>query len=96
MYKRLEAKVFGRVQFVMFRDFVKRKADALGLPGIVENMSDGSVFVVAEGETTKLEEFLNQLKKGSIFARVSSIEAERLPASGEFKDFRILFYGRQN
>lgn len=96
MHKRLEAKIFGRVQFVLFRDFVKRQADKLGLFGEVENMSDGSVFVVAEGEQAKLEELLTRLKKGSIFARVLSIEAEWLPATGAFSDFRILFYGKQN
>jgi acylphosphatase len=96
MNERLEAKITGRVQLVMFRDFVMRKARALGLSGTVENMKDGSVFVVAEGNREKLEEVLVQLKKGSIFARVLSIEAKWLPASGAFKDFRILFYGGQD
>ena len=79
----------------MFRDFVKRKAGNLGVFGTVENMSDGSVFVVAEGDGTKLEEFLSQLKKGPIFAKVLRIEAEWLGATESFSDFRILFYGRQ-
>ncbi|MFA5841429.1 MAG: acylphosphatase [Candidatus Paceibacterota bacterium] len=96
MNERLEAKITGRVQFVMFRDFVNRRARALGILGTVENMEDGSVFVVAEGDRKKLEELLAQLKKGSIFARVLSIEAKWLPGTGVFKDFRILFYGRQN
>lgn len=96
MTKRLECRIFGRVQFVMFRDFVKRKACNLGLFGTVENMGDGSVFVVAEGSGEKLEEFLPQLKKGPIFANVLRIETEWLPATGTFSGFRILLYGRQN
>ena len=96
MQSRLEAKIFGRVQLVLFRDFAKRKADKLGLVGTAENMDDGTVFVVAEGDKSKLEEYLSYLKKGPIFARVSNIETEWLPASGTFGNFRILFYGRQN
>jgi len=95
MQNRLECKIFGRVQLVMFRDFAKRKADKLGLLGTVENMDDGAVFVVAEGEKPKLEEFLKYLKKGPIFAKVSRIETEWFPATGTFNDFRILFYSRR-
>lgn len=91
MQKRLEAKIFGRVQLVMFRDFAKRQADKLGLVGAVENMNDDTVFVVAEGGEAELQKFLAHLKKGPIFANVSSIEAEWLPASESFKDFRIIY-----
>ncbi len=96
MIKRLECRIFGRVQFVMFRDFAKRKADELELVGTVENMADGTVFVVAEGDGAKLEELLGHLKKGPLFANVLSIEANWFPPAGVFTDFKILYYGRQN
>lgn len=96
MPKRLECRIFGRVQFVMFRDFAARKARNLGLAGTVENMSDGSVFVVAEGEDRDLEKLFFYLKKGPIFARVERIEPKWLAATGEFSDFKILFYGKQD
>ena len=50
MEKRLECQVFGRVQLVMFRDFVTRKARARGIVGTVKNNPDGSVSVVAQGD----------------------------------------------
>lgn len=96
MQKRLECKIFGRVHLVMFRDFAMRKAKELGLVGTVENMEDGTVFVVAEGDSAKLDEFLAYLKKGPIFANVLSIEANWLPPAGVLTDFKILYYGRQN
>ena len=78
----------------MYRDFAKRRADKLGIAGTVENLSDGTVAVVAEGDEEKLKEYLGDLKKGPILAKVISIEAEWLTPGGTFKDFRILYYGR--
>lgn len=96
MNKRLECQIFGKVRMVMFRDFVKRNADKLGLVGTVENMKDNSVFVVAEGGAEKLEELLARLKKGPIFAKVLHVEDKWLPVTGAYRDFKILLYGRQN
>ena len=76
----------------MFRDFAKRKADALGLVGTAENQSDGAVCVIAEGEETKLCELLEHLKRGPILARVERIVEEWLPTTDEFRDFQIIFY----
>ncbi|MEK7614663.1 MAG: acylphosphatase [Patescibacteria group bacterium] len=95
MLKCLECKIFGRVQFVMFRDFVKRRADRLKLTGTVENKNDGSVFVIAEGEGKALEELISYLKKGPIFAKVLSIEPKWLESTGAFTDFKIIFYDRE-
>lgn len=79
----------------MFRDFVKRKADKLGLVGTVQNMNDGTVFVIAEGDDKKIDELLVSLKKGPIFANVLRIEEKWLVASNKYLDFKILYYGRQ-
>lgn len=92
MEKRLEALVRGRVQMVMYRDFVTRHARRLGLLGYVKNNKDGSVMVIAEGEEEKLKLFLEKLKKGSMLARVDSVVEAWLPTSREHKDFRIIFY----
>ena len=43
MQERLEVIVSGRVQMVMFRDFVQRKASSLKLVGEVQNLPDGTV-----------------------------------------------------
>ena len=91
MLKRLECQIFGRVQTVMFRDFTQRKARSLELAGSVKNLPDGSVFAVAEGEEDQLNHWLEYLKKGPVIAEVERVETKWSPATGEFKDFKILF-----
>ena len=89
MVKRLEARVCGRVQVVMFRDFTRRFAKKLGLSGFVRNETDGSVWVVAEGEEAALNLLLAKLNRGPIFARVEDVEIEWKSPGGRFKDFVI-------
>ena len=91
MQERLEATIHGRVQMVMYRDFAQRKAAGLKLRGEVQNLSDGTVRVVAEGPRIKLEQYLVKLHKGSLLARVESVEHVWLPATGEFTRFDIVY-----
>lgn len=90
MKKRLECLIFGRVQLVMFRDFTKRKARSLELTGIVENLKDGSVFVVAEGEEKFLRQLLKYLKDGPVLAKVERLEEKWLPIKNEYPNFKII------
>ncbi|MCR4328215.1 MAG: acylphosphatase [Patescibacteria group bacterium] len=89
--RRLECCVRGRVQLVMYRDFTKRNARRLGIVGTVQNMNNGSVHVVAEGEEDALRKFLSRLHKGPIFARVDKVEETWNKATGEFKTFEIIY-----
>ncbi len=70
----LNAIIHGRVQMVMYRDFTQRSGKKLGLTGTVQNLSDGTVKVIAQGEKVKLEELLLRLKKGSLLSRVDRVE----------------------
>ncbi len=88
----MECLIKGRVTGVMFRDFVSRRARRLGLAGTVENIARGQVKVVAQGERTQLEQLVSYLKRGSILARVDSVEVAEQPiAAARFTDFHILF-----
>lgn len=91
MQKRLECKVSGRVQMVMFRDFVQRAARKLGLVGTTRNTADGAVALVAEGEEAKLKEFLKQINRGPLFARVDRVEETWSEPLGGYKSFDILY-----
>jgi acylphosphatase len=84
---RLRAVVRGEVQGVGFRWAVQRHAGRLGLTGYAENLPDGSVRVEAEGEPGGLDELEAFLRQGPHWAEVRSLEAERGPATGEFRDF---------
>jgi acylphosphatase len=91
MNKRLECVVSGRVQMVMYRDFVKRNARYLGLSGAVQNSSDGTVYVLAEGPEEKLLKLLELIHKGSILARVDEVKEKWREPSNMFKGFEIVY-----
>lgn len=91
MQKRIECRVYGRVQMVMFRDFVTRKARNLNIAGRVRNEEDGSVSVVAEGEEAKLRALIAKLHRGSVLSRVDRVDLGWKEATGEFNDFRISY-----
>lgn len=72
--QRLTLLVTGRVQGVGYRAFVRRQALDFGLAGYAENLSDGRVEVVAEGDRQDLEGFLIKLKTGPSHADVTALE----------------------
>jgi acylphosphatase len=84
---RLTAVVRGEVQGVGFRWSVQREAGRLGLTGYAENLADGSVRVEAEGDPGRLDELEAFLRQGPRWAEVGAVEAERTPATGEFRGF---------
>ncbi len=69
----IECIITGRVQLVLYRDFVERRAHSLGLCGTVENLPDGSVRVVAQGSEDDLKKLIAQLRKGSLLSRVDDV-----------------------
>jgi acylphosphatase len=79
----------GRVQGVGFRNFACYRAFRLGIKGYVTNRWDGKVEVVAEGPVDKLEEFLKELKKGPISAKIKEVDVKFESPTGEFSDFFI-------
>ncbi|MBM2817596.1 MAG: acylphosphatase [Parcubacteria group bacterium] len=89
--KQIECVMFGRVQLVMFRDFAQRKARKIGIMGMVENLSDGSVKVVAQGTEENLLKFISYLKKGPILAKVQDISVSWTEAGEFFQDFKIVY-----
>lgn len=91
MQKRLTGKVFGRVQMVMFRDFVMRNARTRGILGTVKNNPDGTVSFVAESDELKLTEFLAAVRKGSLLSRVDRVEENWSEPLGGYKNFDILY-----
>ena len=87
--KRLTATVKGKVQRVGYRGFVLEVARELGITGYVENLKPYDVRVVAEGEKTRLEEFLDRLHTDKFPIRVEDIHFEWSAATGEFEYFEI-------
>lgn len=89
--KEIEAKITGKVQIVMFRDFIKRKARILGITGEVENMNDQSVRVVAQGTEDSLNNLIEHLHKGPFLARVIRVDVEWREPQKKFDEFIIVY-----
>ena len=87
---RLHAQVYGYVQGVGFRMYVRMEAQRLGVAGWVRNRWDDSVEVTAEGDRARLDVLLEALRRGPAEAEVQRVDEEWLPATGEFKQFGIL------
>ncbi|MCE5323853.1 acylphosphatase [bacterium] len=85
--KRLRAVVQGRVQGVGFRYFVIEQARMLHLVGLVRNLRNGDVEVIAEGEEGPLEAMLVALKNGPRMSYIENVHAVWSPATGEYKTF---------
>jgi acylphosphatase len=66
--------VSGRVQGVGFRWFVTGLASELGLRGVVRNLRDGRVEVVAAGTDSALAQLAEALADGRPAARGGGVE----------------------
>jgi acylphosphatase len=85
----IEAIVRGRVQGVGFRWFVGRQAGALDVTGWVENRSDGSVVVHAEGPPADVDLLVDAIREGPPGADVASIEVTEMDGVGRHDGFEI-------
>jgi acylphosphatase len=86
----MKATVLGLVQGVRFRDYVQASAAELGLRGFIRNQSDGTVYVVAQGEPDLLKNLVEYLHEGSVLSRVDSVSVEWGTASTTYNDFSVL------
>ncbi len=85
--KRLTAFVSGKVQRVGYRARVIQLANGLGLKGIIENLSDGRVRIIAEGDEGKMKLFEGAIDIKNTFIQVTTIEKIYSQPYGEFGGF---------
>lgn len=89
--KRVRFIVHGLVQGVNFRAAAVREASTRGITGRVWNREDGSVEVVAEGESAALDDFALWLRTGPRLAEVESVERHDLSGERQYRDFSITY-----
>ncbi len=87
--KRAKLTIVGDVQGVFYRHFAKQEADKLNLAGWCRNESDGSVFIVVEGEEKNVDRFIRWAKGGSDLATVDSVEVVEEKFTGLEQGFEI-------
>ena len=62
-------------------------ARAFGLKGMIENLDDGRVKIIAEGDDEKLKWFEHAIEIKNTLIQVSNVEKAYNPAGGEFAKF---------
>ena len=82
-------KIKGKVQGVSFRYYTILEARKLELAGTVENLGDGSVLVIAEGDDAAIRLLVEWCHRGPLLARVDAVEIEEIPVVGH-KSFVIV------
>jgi acylphosphatase len=81
--------VRGVVQGVGFRWWCVRKAKEFGVNGYTANLYDGSVEVAIEGDRGLIEGFVEVLKVGPTYAKVTDIKILWYDKPKGYKDFTI-------
>lgn len=80
----------GHVQGVGFRFTVKTVATGYEVAGVVRNLPDGRVELVAEGERNELEAFRAAIPDAGLAACIRHEDASWTEARGEFRGFEIV------
>lgn len=89
MYE-MKACIKGTVQGVFFRKTLRDHAQSLGLSGYAENLSDGSVQVIVQGNKEELEIFIQKVKQNPGYALIHEIDYTIEEAKKRQEGFQIL------
>ena len=81
--------VHGRVQGVAFRANTQHQARRLGLRGWVRNCDNGTVEIVAEGESASVQHLVDWCQHGPPGARVTQVEVRWETPEGNLEAFEI-------
>src|SRR5262245_34871195 len=85
----LHVRVQGRVQGVGYRHFIVVEAGRLGLHGMVRNLPNGDVEVIAEGDRAALDRLIERARVGPSHAAVTELAAEWSEGPPRYTGFRI-------
>jgi acylphosphatase len=88
--RRITSFVSGRVQGVGFRFHAKEVAKKFAVMGTVENLSDGRVKIVAEGNLDEVHRFLDAVQT-PMAGNVHNMDRFESEASLEFSSFTPLW-----
>jgi len=81
--------VTGLVQGVGFRYACIENANSIGIKGFVKNVSDGSVYIEAEGSEKQLIQFIDWCSLGPRYGRIEEVKVKNDEIKG-FKQFVVM------
>jgi len=81
--------VSGKVQGVWYRDTTRSKAQSLSVTGHAVNLPDGTVEVVACGQTSQVKTLQEWLWEGSQYSEVTAVACEPIEKTDTFNHFSI-------
>jgi acylphosphatase len=85
--KRAKVIVKGEVQTVGFRGFVIGQMKSLNLNGYADNLPDGTVEILCEGEKNRIDELIEKIRDAPPhFAKVESAEPQWQKYIGDLKE----------
>jgi acylphosphatase len=87
---RMQIHYAGRVQGVGFRYTAKTVALGFEVTGIVRNLPDGRVELIAEGERAELEEFRRAIQDSEVGALIRNEDLSWGESTGGYRGFEIV------
>ncbi|HBE89998.1 MAG TPA: hypothetical protein DDW41_02205, partial [Candidatus Andersenbacteria bacterium] len=61
----------------------------LGISGFVTNQSDGTVYILAQGPSSQLEQLIQKCYAGPEHAHVNQVTTNILPITKQYQSFSI-------
>jgi acylphosphatase len=89
--QRVHMIVHGKVQGVGFRWHTQQLAARYGIVGWVRNRSDGTVEIDAQGPTEAMNKFVQGVRKGSPFSKVTRISTQSKAPRKDLRSFQITY-----
>lgn len=91
MKEQRHLRIHGKVQGVGYRFYATRVARKMGLKGWIQNMRDGSVEALVEGDKKAIDEWIEDIREGPRHAEVTKIDQESKDFTGKLPDFDVKF-----
>lgn len=81
--------VYGYVQGVGYRKFLKQQAVKLGLVGWVRNLPEGTVEAEVSGEEERIHKLIAICKKGPMLSEVTAVDVDWVEKDFPYTDFIV-------
>jgi len=91
--KKVTLYISGNVQRVGYREKVISIATKLGIKGFIQNIPNGKVKIIAQGEQSKLDKLIQDIDISNSLINVTNIEQEYSIPSDDYEGFNKIVSG---